>query len=203
MMKRADYVERQPPHESTLAGLAEKFLYSAAYRYINVVLIRRPDQVQQIKDGERYSNVAKEFIAFIAVEKHGDQLAEVWGYREFTARRETSIYRLMPARLVRVPTSIPINWGLTDACSRRGEIKNLSITGCYIETNENRSSDEMKRDQQIFILWQTYLGEHYLRGEVKYNVEETGFGVSFVGLSEKERKMLMQLINDHLKTPPK
>jgi PilZ domain len=95
----------------------------------------------------------------------------------------------------RVRTSIPIEWGVSDAYQRRGTILSLSTGGCLIKAN----IDELLSDKTIFVRFMLPAGHwsaHWvsLRGEIAYYLRGVGFAMQFTEMTEADSEMLGQLV---------
>ena len=96
-------------------------------------------------------------------------------------------------RYPRVKASIAIDWGLTPECLKHDRITSFSIGGCFIQTAEPLNPLSV-----VYIRF--YLspkGERIILGEVIYNLEEVGLGVSFLNLTEQDKKDFQALANHY------
>jgi hypothetical protein len=77
----------------------------------------------------------------------------------------------------------------------KGEIVDLSVTGCFILTDDKVTLGELVRleihppDDEPLYLW----------AKVVYQMPEIGFGVSFTGAEESEMKRLERLVKAELR----
>ncbi|HYE64099.1 MAG TPA: PilZ domain-containing protein [Pyrinomonadaceae bacterium] len=96
-----------------------------------------------------------------------------------------------PREVERVPTSIPVNWGVTRECLRRGTITSLSVKGCLIE-----AKIEALYGKPIFINFRLPTERWlFLQGEVIYYLRNVGFGIQFTKLTEEDKGMLSLLVD--------
>lgn len=105
-------------------------------------------------------------------------------------------------KLVRVPTSLPVEWGLTDKYDYHGKITSLSHGGCLLQTD----AVQPLFDKTIHIRfplpdrdwWET-------EGRVLYYLRDVGFGVEFSGLTDEDAatlRSLMQYYREHTPEAP-
>jgi CheY-like chemotaxis protein len=105
-------------------------------------------------------------------------------------RREDALGR----KVERVQTSIPVNWGITWECPHVGSITSLSINGCLVETNLILALI----GKHVFLRFQLPMGEMMsLQGRVLYYLRNVGFGMEFRELTEKDKDILKQLVEQH------
>lgn len=76
----------------------------------------------------------------------------------------------------------------------KGEVVDLSTTGCFILTNDQVTVGELIRLE----IQQPKEGVLYLWAEVVYQMSEIGFGVRFTGADEAEMKRLEWLVKAEL-----
>ena len=76
----------------------------------------------------------------------------------------------------------------------KGEVVDLSTTGCFILTNDQVTVGELIRLE----IQQPKEGVLYLWAEVVYQMSEIGFGVRFTGADETEMKRLEWLVKAEL-----
>ncbi|HKQ51823.1 MAG TPA: PilZ domain-containing protein [Pyrinomonadaceae bacterium] len=76
----------------------------------------------------------------------------------------------------------------------KGEVVDLSTTGCFILTNDQVTVGELIRLE----IQQPREGVLYLWAEVVYQMSEIGFGVRFTGADEAEMKRLEWLVKAEL-----
>lgn len=101
--------------------------------------------------------------------------------------------------MVRVPTSLPVEWGLTEKYEYGGKIISLSEGGCLLETH----AIQPLYGKTIRI--RVPLPEHdwwEIQGEVLYYVREVGFGVQFSGMNGGDRATLRLLMQHYRDNPP-
>ncbi len=102
-------------------------------------------------------------------------------------------------KIDRVPTSLPVEWGLTPRYEHHGKITSLSHGGCLLETGAVRPLF----DKTIYI--RVPLPEHdwwEVRGQVLYYLRDTGFGVEFDALTEQDAATLLRLMRHYREHPP-
>jgi hypothetical protein len=100
---------------------------------------------------------------------------------------------------VRVPTSLPVEWGLTPKYKHTGKITSLSHGGCLLQTIDIQPLF----DKTIYIRvplpdrdwWE-------VRGMVLYYLRDIGFGVEFFNLTEEDTSTLRQLMQYYREHPP-
>jgi len=93
----------------------------------------------------------------------------------------------------RVQVNLQATWeGLVSIL--RGEIIDLSMTGCFVLTDDLVSPGELIRLE----IEQPRSGVLYLWAEVVYQMPEIGFGVRFTGGEEAEVKRLGWLVKAEL-----
>jgi hypothetical protein len=100
---------------------------------------------------------------------------------------------------VRVPTSLPVEWGLTRKYEYGGKITSLSHGGCLLQTEAVQPLFE----KTIYIRvplpdrdwWET-------QGRVLYYLRDVGFGVEFSDLNEEDAATLRRLMQHYREHPP-
>ncbi len=100
---------------------------------------------------------------------------------------------------MRVPTSLPVEWGLTRKYEYGGKITSLSHGGCLLQTDAVQPLFE----KTIYIRvplpdrdwWET-------RGRVLYYLRDVGFGVEFSDLDEEDAAILRRLMQHYREHPP-
>ena len=93
----------------------------------------------------------------------------------------------------RVKVTLQVTWeGL--ASILKGEIIDLSLTGCFVLTDDQVSPGELIRLE----IHQPRTGRLHLWAEVVYQMPEIGFGVRFTGGEEAEVKRLGWLVKAEL-----
>ena len=93
----------------------------------------------------------------------------------------------------RVKVTLAVTWeGLMVIL--KGEIVDLSMTGCFILTDDKVTLGELVRLE----IQQPVSGHLYLWAEVVYQMSEIGFGVRFTGGDEQEMKRLELLVKAEL-----
>jgi PilZ domain len=100
---------------------------------------------------------------------------------------------------VRVPTSLPIEWGLTEKYEYTGKITSLSHGGCLLQTFAIQPLFEKTIHIRVPLpdrdWWET-------RGRVLYYLREVGFGVEFSDLDEDDDATLRGLMQYYREHPP-
>ena len=102
-------------------------------------------------------------------------------------------------KIVRVPTSLPVEWGLTPRYEHHGKIVSLSHAGCLLETQSIRPLF----DKTIYI--RVPLPERdwwEVRGQALYYLRDMGFGVEFNDLTDEDAATLRRLMQHHRGRPP-
>ncbi|HEX8455883.1 MAG TPA: PilZ domain-containing protein [Pyrinomonadaceae bacterium] len=96
----------------------------------------------------------------------------------------------------RVKASIPIDWGLTPQCLKHDRLTSFSIGGCFIQTRE-----PIRPQTVVYIrFFLSAEGERIIRAEVRYHLEEVGFGVEFINLTTAEKENFQALVNYYRRT---
>ena len=91
----------------------------------------------------------------------------------------------------RVTVDIYVHWGWTEDCPFTDRIISISVGGCFI-----RTAEKAERERPLFMrFWLP--GEKTLRGEVRYTLEMTGFGVRFKGLMKEDLAALEDLVEHY------
>ena len=92
-------------------------------------------------------------------------------------------------RAERIKVNFRARWAGTRA-SRRGDITDLSLTGCFILTSDLVSDGEtIKLELEL-----PGGGAIKLEGVVVYKIEEMGFAIHFTNASQEDKKQLSWLI---------
>ena len=100
---------------------------------------------------------------------------------------------------MRVPTSLPVEWGLTRKYEHNGKITSMSHGGCLLQTEAVQPLFE----KTIYIRvplpdrdwWET-------QGRVLYYLREVGFGVEFSDLTDEDVAILRRLMQHYREHPP-
>ena len=93
----------------------------------------------------------------------------------------------------RARVSINIDWGTTPYCLWQDRITSLSVGGCFLQT-----ARELIAGEKLYVrFWLATGAEQVLRGEVRYCMERVGLGVEFLGLMEREKDQLAELIEHY------
>jgi hypothetical protein len=100
---------------------------------------------------------------------------------------------------VRVPTSLPVEWGLTKNYRHHGKITSLSAGGCLLQTAAVQPLYEKTLYIRIPLPDQEWWE---VRGEVLYYVREVGFGVQFSEMTDDDKGTLRQLMQHFRENPP-
>ena len=97
-------------------------------------------------------------------------------------------------KVVRVPTSLPVEWGLTKKYQYHGKITSLSAGGCLLETN----AIQPLYGKTLYIRVPLPDREWWeVQGEVLYYVREVGFGLQFSEMTDDDRSTLRQLMQHY------
>jgi len=92
-----------------------------------------------------------------------------------------------------VPTSLPVEWGLTKSYQYHGKVTSLSGGGCLLQT----PSIQPLFGKPIFIRVPLPDQEWWeVSGTVLYYVRDVGFGVEFSDLSDDDKSTL-RLLMEH------
>ena len=98
-----------------------------------------------------------------------------------------------------MPTSLPVEWGLSQKYQYHGKITSLSAGGCLLAT----SSVQPLFGKTIYIRVPLPDQEWWeVRGEVLYYVRDVGFGVQFFDMSDDDRSTLRLLMQHYRENPP-
>ena len=97
-----------------------------------------------------------------------------------------------------MPASLPVEWGLTPKYEYHGKITSLSNGGCLVET----AAIQPLYDKTIYIRVPLPEREWWeVRGEVLYYLRDTGFGVEFSALNDKDAATLRRLMQHQREHP--
>ncbi|MBA2502363.1 MAG: response regulator [Pyrinomonadaceae bacterium] len=91
----------------------------------------------------------------------------------------------------RVQTSMPVKWGLTEACSYTGTITSLSVGGCLISTELIETLDAKPVNIKFELPHERSMT---LRGEALYYLKNVGFGIKFQQPTDEDTKTLTLLV---------
>jgi hypothetical protein len=98
-----------------------------------------------------------------------------------------------------VPTSLSVEWGLSQKYQYHGKITSLSAGGCLLAT----SSVQPLYGKTIYIRVPLPDQEWWeVRGEVLYYVRDVGFGVQFFDMTDDDRSMLRLLMQHYRENLP-
>jgi hypothetical protein len=93
-----------------------------------------------------------------------------------------------------VPTSLPVEWGLSQKYQYHGKITSLSAGGCLLAT----PSVQPLYGKTLYIRVPLPDQEWWeVRGEVLYYVREVGFGVQFFDMTDDDRSTLRLLMQHY------
>ncbi len=102
-------------------------------------------------------------------------------------------------KVVRVQTSLPVEWGLTRKYEYTGKITSLSHVGCLLQTTAVQPLFEKTIHMRVPLpdrdWWEA-------RGRVLYYLREVGFGVEFCDLTEEDAATLGRLMRHQREHPP-
>ena len=102
-------------------------------------------------------------------------------------------------KVVRVPASLPVEWGLTAKYEHHGKITSLSHGGFLVGT------DAVQPLYEKTIHFRVPLPEREwceVRGRVIYHLRDTGFGVEFDAPSDEGSATPRRLMQRHRENPP-
>src|SRR5437762_13047043 len=90
----------------------------------------------------------------------------------------------------RLTVDLTVNWETLKA-SGRGQVSDLSSTGCFVLSGGDISSRELVRlqitsPQRVVTLW----------GQIVYVAQEMGFAVHFLIIDDLDRRDLRKLMDD-------
>ena len=100
---------------------------------------------------------------------------------------------------MRVPASLPVEWGLTEKYEYGGKITSLSHGGCLLQTG----AIQPLFDKTIYI--RVPLPDHEwweVRGSALYYLRDVGFGVEFTDLTDEDAATLRRLMQYYREHPP-
>ena len=98
-----------------------------------------------------------------------------------------------------MPTSLSVEWGLSQKYQYHGKITSLSAGGCLLAT----SSVQPLYGKTIYIRVPLPDQEWWeVRGEVLYYVRDVGFGVQFFDMTDDDRSMLRLLMQHYRENLP-
>jgi hypothetical protein len=102
-------------------------------------------------------------------------------------------------KVVRVQTSLPVEWGLTEKYEHTGKITSLSHAGCLMQTAAVQPLFEKTIHIRVPLpdrdWWET-------KARVLYYLRDVGFGVEFSDLDEHDAATLRRLMQHHREHPP-
>ena len=94
----------------------------------------------------------------------------------------------------RVKVLIPATWGIVPQCPYTGMVTSLSVKGCLVQTGVEAALSE----KLIFLcLWLEDGRRISLHGRVLYYLRNIGFGMEFQELTEENKAMLTELVEQH------
>lgn len=98
---------------------------------------------------------------------------------------------------VRTPVSLEARWKRLSGDARDAHLKNLSVSGCFLETSIDLSAQPHVRepieveivmpDGESLVIW----------GEVVFNIPEGGIGVYFTKLDKQVRQSLSRFVKQY------
>jgi hypothetical protein len=101
-------------------------------------------------------------------------------------------------QVVRVPTSLPVEWGPTNKYQYNGKVVSLSSGGCLLQT----SAIQPLYGKPIFIRMPLPDQEWWeVQGTILYYVRDVGFGVEFTDLSADDKSTLRLLMQHYRENP--
>lgn len=102
-------------------------------------------------------------------------------------------------RVPRVRTSIPVEWGTSEAYARSGRVVSLSTRGCLIRTDHV----EPLYGKTVYLRFPLPDDDVIaLEGHVIYYLREVGFAVEFNELPDREHYLLSRLVQDFRRGDP-
>ena len=103
---------------------------------------------------------------------------------------------------MRVPASLPVEWGLTEKYEYGGKITSLSHGGCLLQTE----AIQPLFGKTIYIRVPLPDREWWeVRGRALYYLRDVGFGVEFTDLTDEDAatlRALMRHYREHLPDAP-
>lgn len=102
-------------------------------------------------------------------------------------------------KVVRVRTSIPVEWGVTRGYPRVGKIVSLSTKGCLIRTEHVEPLYGKVVSFRFPLPDDEWLA---LEGQVIYYLRDVGFAVEFIKLSDSAHYQIARLVQDYRKGDP-
>lgn len=97
-----------------------------------------------------------------------------------------------------MPTSLPVEWGLSKNYQHHGKITSLSGAGCFLQT----PAIQPLYGKTIYIRVPLPDQEWWeVRGMVLYYVRDIGFGIEFPDLSENDKSTLRLLMQQYRENP--
>ena len=102
-------------------------------------------------------------------------------------------------KVVRVQTSLPVEWGLTRKYEYGGKITSLSHGGCLLQTAAVQPLFEKTIHIRVPLpdrdWWE-------VRGRALYYLRDVGFGVEFTDLTAEDSATLRRLMQHYREHPP-
>ena len=100
---------------------------------------------------------------------------------------------------MRVPASLPVEWGLTRKYEHGGKIMSLSHGGCLLQTH----AIQPLFDKTIYIRVPLPDREWWeVQGRALYYLRDVGFGVEFTDLTDEDTATLRRLMQHYREHPP-
>jgi hypothetical protein len=102
-------------------------------------------------------------------------------------------------RVVRVTSSLPVEWGLTEKYEHGGKITSLSHGGCLLQTVAIQPLHGKTIYIRVPLPDRDWLE---VRGRALYYLREVGFGVEFTDLTDEDAATLRALMRHYHEHPP-
>ncbi|HYY97478.1 MAG TPA: PilZ domain-containing protein [Pyrinomonadaceae bacterium] len=102
-------------------------------------------------------------------------------------------------KVVRVQTSLPVEWGLTRKYEHHGKITSISHGGCLLQTEAVQPLFE----KTIYIRFPLPDRDWWeAQGRVLYYLRDVGFGVEFSDLADEDAATLRRLMQHYREHTP-
>jgi hypothetical protein len=103
-------------------------------------------------------------------------------------------------RFPRAKVNLKVEWGRIPSGGYTGQVTSLSIGGCFLKA---QSQEQISQRSVVFLRLlvapeAVSILEGLMMGRVVYQLEDLGFGVEFMTLTDGYEKHIEDLVNFHL-----
>ena len=100
----------------------------------------------------------------------------------------------------RIEYSLEVDWGETPACVNKGQVKTLSVGGCFIQTPLEVAPGALIFIRLLLAPQSERVMEGVVWGRVAYHLPDAGLGVEFKKLPPGYEEHIRDIVEFHLES---